>query len=59
MRRSGDRGIAAGDGGEFDPFGVGDRGDMLIAGDLAEADNGEAKGGPAAGPTHEEGVDTL
>ena len=50
MRDAGDRGIAAGDGGEFDPFGAGDCGDMLVPGDLAETDDGEANGGHAAGP---------
>ena len=59
MRDAGDRGIAAGDGGEFDAFGAGDRRDVLIAGDLAETDDGEANGGHAAVSAFEASVDAL
>src|SRR6185437_16731816 len=59
MRDAGNRCIAAGDGGKFDAFGAGDCRDMLIAGDLAEPNNGEANGGHAAVPAFEASVDAL
>lgn len=59
MRDAGDRGIAAGNGGEFNPICAGDCGNMVVPGDLAETDNGEANDGHALVPAYQEDVDAL
>jgi hypothetical protein len=45
MRDAVDRCVGAGDGGEFNTLGAGDRGDVLVPGDFSETYNGEADGG--------------